>query len=133
MLFDLSENQELYIGILDGEERYKKVLNALNYFEVHNVHVKYWMQFLNMGCLFASSFNFILCVFSPDQSLTYLPLRTGPTNTVQIVPIMLYNEIHFMKVILIERAPLPPLVPSWRMQRYPDAEHWVDVVKMRIF
>ncbi|KAM7484483.1 hypothetical protein LguiA_000492 [Lonicera macranthoides] len=133
MLIELGENQELYKGILGGEEGYKKVSKALNYFDVQNVHVKYWMQLPDMGCLFASAFNCIFCVFSLCQNLTYLPLRTGLTNTVQIVPIVLYDDVHFMKVILKVGSPIPRVILGWRKQRYLDAEHWVEVVKLRIF
>lgn len=88
MLVELQVHKELHTCMLGGQETYAKVESALNYFETHSVSKKYWMQFPEMGCLFATAFNCVLCILSPQQYMTYLPLRLGPEDDIQIIQML---------------------------------------------
>ena len=106
---------------------------ALDYFDIYGCSKKYWMQFLAMSCLFATTFNCALCVLSPKQYITYLPLRLGPVDEIKIVQMVLYDDNHFLKFYWKEGAPIPPIIPGWRNHRYPDASVWEHILFDRIY
>lgn len=89
------------------------------------------MQFPKMGPLFTTAFNCVICVLSPSQSFTYLPLRLESPNNVQIIPIVLYDEFNFMKVILKDDAPIPKVVPLWCYLRSEDAAGCEPFIKTK--
>ena len=95
------------------------------------VKKKYWMHLPDMGPLFATTFICVFCVLSPLQSCTYLPLRNGPISDFQIVPIILFDEVHFMKIFLKQDAPIPNVMPGWDKIRYRDAARWEQLVKSK--
>lgn len=132
MLVELRVHKELYIGMLGGQQHYTQVETALNYFETYSFSKKYWMQFPEMGCLFATAFNCafncVLCILSPQQYITYLPLRLGPANEIKIVQMVLYDNNHFMNFFWKQGAPIPHIVPGWQYHRYKEAAVWEDVV-----
>ena len=132
MLDELMEHRESYTYQLGGEKNYKVVEKGLDYFSEYGCGKKYWMQFPEMGLLFASTFNCVFCVLSPLQSCTYLPWRTGPTTNFQIIPIILYDDSHFMKIFLKQNAPIPKVVPWWYKIRSEDASNWEVLVNPMI-
>ncbi|OVA14991.1 hypothetical protein BVC80_67g16 [Macleaya cordata] len=127
MLDELRDHRDLYMTQLGGRKNYKKVVRALNYF-ISTCSKKYWMQFPELGCLFATTFNCVLCVLDPKQYTTYLPLRIGPINEPNIISIVLYDDIHFLKAFLKPNAPIPKVVLGWDHLRYPDANEWKNYV-----
>ncbi|KAM7515841.1 hypothetical protein LguiA_005424 [Lonicera macranthoides] len=131
MLTELREYKELYTYQLGGEKSYKELERRLDFFNEYGCKRIYWMQFPEMGPLFATTFNCVICVLSPLQSFTYLPLRLGPPANVQIIPIVLYDEFHFMKAILKHDALIPKIVPWWGYLRSKDAAGWEPLIKTK--
>ena len=132
MLLELQINMEFYIGILGDKKRCTEIESALDYFKTDSVPKKNWMQVPDMGCLFAAAFNCVFCVLSPQQYMTYLPLRLRPQKEIKIVQMVLIDNCHFMKFYWKEGAPIPYIYPAWEYHHCEAASDWGNEVSKLI-
>ena len=95
----LGMHQAFYKHVFVEKRGVKDTLKALHCFEPVAPYSN-WFTLPDMGHLVASTYNVALVVFSPEMSLTYLPLQTGIPASPKVICMSLINQSHFVQVTL---------------------------------
>ncbi|KAM7469667.1 hypothetical protein LguiA_007850 [Lonicera macranthoides] len=133
MLKEVRSHSGLYSRLCYGAEGYKEIQARLSHFGPYCGEDGY-MMLPQMGHIVASTYNIIFVGLHPRQCLTYLPLRTPPypDKPVKIISVALLGN-HFVKLMLHDNAPLPPVAGWWHKNFYPWAQTWFDKVNNSIW
>ena len=88
---------DLYNRVFVEDGRVDYAIDVLDCFTPIAAY-RHWFCLPEMGHLIATVYNVAMVVLSPALSMTYLPLRTGPSTEPKIICIGLINANHFIEV-----------------------------------
>ncbi|KAK8946554.1 hypothetical protein KSP39_PZI006575 [Platanthera zijinensis] len=106
---EIEQQRELYTDIF-GMARRGELLTSLDC-QIVPAPVEKWMSMPDMGLVIASSYNVQLVHVSCEQSFTFLPLHSAPTESRRIISIGFINGNHYVQLKLSEECPLSPVFP----------------------
>ncbi|KAK8915881.1 hypothetical protein KSP39_PZI022911 [Platanthera zijinensis] len=72
-----------------------------------------WMTMPDMRLIIASRYNVAVVHYSKFQFFTFLPLHSAPTLNRKTIFIGFVNDNHFIRLLMSEDCPLPPVVSMW--------------------
>ncbi|PIA25192.1 hypothetical protein AQUCO_12300023v1 [Aquilegia coerulea] len=114
--------------------RFEEIKSNLQCRLEFTMNLNHWLTILDMGYLIACAFNCAFICISPRQPFTFFPLLTGPEpENIRILTVGLINgNAHFVKLVLADNAPLPPLAPDCERNKYPEDDEWKTLLQPRI-
>ncbi|PIA60745.1 hypothetical protein AQUCO_00300332v1 [Aquilegia coerulea] len=131
LLLELEKHELFYMRYLTPE-RIGELKRNLQCTLTSTMNPDEWFTLPDMGCLVACTFNCVFVCISPTSPCTYFPLMTSPDP--QKISLFTVGHVqdgtHFVKLVLANNAPLPPLVPYWEAIRLPKAKtggHYMNV------
>ncbi|KAL4569481.1 hypothetical protein LXL04_025119 [Taraxacum kok-saghyz] len=127
LLEELDMHQTEYDDMFGSQLRFE-IYNSLNFFR-SDIQAPYrnWMTLPETGILVASRYNVILHSISNIVSTTYFPLWSTPPPMHEQVAIAIgfVNNNHYVRVLLREEYPMPPVYLQWNRYRRPQAAAWI--------
>ncbi|KAL4569482.1 hypothetical protein LXL04_025120 [Taraxacum kok-saghyz] len=127
LLEELDMHQTEYDDMFGSQLRFE-IYNSLNFFR-SDIQAPYrnWMTLPETGILVASRYNVILHSISNIYSTIYFPLWSTPPPMHEQVAIAIgfVNNNHYVRVILREEYPMPPVYLQWNRYKRPQAAAWI--------